>query len=191
MKKIFLILTAITITFLFSGTGYSAGHMKEGMHDKESTEKMHSVKKELSQDGIKAKFHFMTMGEHMKEMESMGKGHKMMMDMDKGKSSTHSHKMKDGKKVYHTEEHKELSHHAAIELINEKTGKQIENAKVDLTITSPSGKTETKKLSTMKMMGITHYYLDADLKEKGNYLFEFFVNIKDNETKFSFEEKIQ
>jgi len=176
--------------------GSTAGSEHQGMtkdeHKSDSSHMSHPKAKEASQDGIKAKFHLMTMEEHMKEMGSMAKEHKMdMKHSSKDKSSVHSHKMSDGKVINHSKSHGMLSHHIALELNDEKTGKSITDAKVDLTITSPSGKAETKKLSKMQMGNETHYYLDADLKEKGDYLFEFFVNIKDNETKLSFEEKIQ
>lgn len=202
MRKKIIILFAFIFTLAFVSLGFAAsdhGGMS-GSHDKmekkdaksESSHQMHPATKEASHDGIKAKFHLMTLKEHMKEMEAMSKEHKMdMKHAKKGKDSNHTHKTKNGSKKYHNGNHEELSHHIALELADEKTKKSITDAKIDLTITSPSGKAETKKLKPMKMGSDSHFYLDADLKEKGNYMFEFFVNIKDNETKFSFEEKIQ
>jgi hypothetical protein len=97
--------------------------------------------KEVLIEGVKAKFEVMTMEEHKKMLKEM----KLSLEMV-DKSATH---------------------HISVTLYDEKSGKEMTNAAVNMKVISPGKKEQVKMLTFMPEM--KHYGNDFTLSEKGKY----------------------
>ena len=129
---------------------------------------------EKSVDGLKFQVWIQTQEEHKKHMsDNMGKmmGKHMMEGMDGGTMS----KMTGG------------THHVAVKIINEKTGKEVGTA-VEMQTVSP-----TKKTASISMMKRhKHFGYGISLDEKGKYQLTAIVTLKDKKTskvQFNYEVK--
>jgi len=127
------------------------GHGKNEAH-KGAPSKSPGVK-EIIVEGIKVKFEIATMEEHKKMMEEM----KMKMEMS-DKSATH---------------------HIAVTFYDEKTGKEVTDASVNMKVVSPNKNEQTKMLISMPEM--KHFGNDFNLSEKGRY--EILILLKIGEKK--------
>jgi len=129
---------------------------------------------EKSVDGLKFQVWIQTQDEHKKHMsENMGKmmGKHMMEGMD---GSTMS-KMMSG------------THHVAVKIINEKSGKEVGND-LEMQIVSPSQKT----ISSTFIKRHKHFGNGISLDEKGKYQLTAIVTLKDKKSskaQFNYEVK--
>jgi len=111
--------------------------------------------KEVLIEGVKAKFEVMTMEEHKKMLKEM----KLSLEMV-DKSATH---------------------HVSVTLYDEKSGKEMTNAAVNMKVISPGKKEQIKMLTFMPEM--KHYGNDFNLSEKGRYEIMILFKIGDKERK--------
>jgi len=202
MKRITIIITLIIVGF--AGGLYSQDHNKQ--HQKEMqqvSDKMGKPIFEQSVEGINVQVWVITQEEHKKMMAEKMKDsdhpmkeeakHMDMKKMDESKKKeamdmkkmddSKMHDMKDGKM-------KEMmggTHHVMVQLNDEKTGKGIDSAAVEIQITSPS-----QKSSTTKLMGMMkHFGGSLSLDEKGTYNLTTLITIdgKVRSAKFDYNVK--
>jgi hypothetical protein len=97
--------------------------------------------KEIVIEGVRTKFEVMTMEEHKKMLKEM--------------------------KVSLETADKSATHHVSVTLYDEKSGKEVANAAVNMKVVSPGKKEQVKMLTFMPEM--KHYGNDFTLSEKGKY----------------------
>ncbi|MBI5194075.1 MAG: hypothetical protein HZA08_11640 [Nitrospirae bacterium] len=78
------------------------------------------------------------------------------------------------------------THHLLIHLEDEKTGKEITNAFVTVTVHDPMGRKIIRKLDPMKIDGITDYGNYFDLSDLGKYHIEALIRLEKGETREAF-----
>jgi hypothetical protein len=148
MKRFHLTATYCAVILLLSASTWAEMEMRGmemGGQEKKGPSTMNMPKsgfvKEMVIEGMKTKFEITTMAEHEKMMNEM----KMKMEMA-DKSATH---------------------HIAVTFYNERTGKEISEASVNMKVVSPSKKEQIKLLIPMPEM--KHFGNDFNLSEKGKY----------------------
>jgi len=97
--------------------------------------------KEIVIEGVRTKFEVMTMEEHRKMLKEM----KLSLEVA-DKSATH---------------------HISVTFYDEKTGKEVTGAQVNMKVLNPSKREQIKMLTFMPEM--KHYGNDFNLSEKGKY----------------------
>ena len=134
-------LCAAILLFSFSVRAeMDMGQEKKGPSTTAMTPKTAFVK-EIVIEGVRTKFEVMTMEEHKKMLKEM----KLSLEMV-DKSATH---------------------HISVTFYDEKSGKEVANAAVNMKVISPGKKEQVKMLTFMPEM--KHYGNDFTLSEKGKY----------------------
>ena len=148
MKRFKLTAAYCAAILLLSASAWAEmdmGSMEMGSQEKKGSSTMNMPKpgfvKGMVIEGIRTKFEITTMAEHKKMMDEM----KMKMEMA-DKSATH---------------------HIAVTFYDDKTGKEVADAQVNMKVVGPSKKEQVKTL--MHMPEMKHFGNDFKLSEKGKY----------------------
>lgn len=91
----------------------------------------------------------------------------------------------------HPDEHPEIkmhggpkgTHHILVHIEDEKTGKVVSDASVQLTVHNPDGTKVTRPLEPMTIGGITDFGDYLDLRYLGNYHLDVFITPKEGDVK--------
>lgn len=91
----------------------------------------------------------------------------------------------------HPDEHPEIkmhggpkgTHHILVHIEDEKTGKVVSDASVQLTVHNPDGTKVTRPLEPMTIGGITDFGDYFDLRYLGNYHIDVFITPKEGDVK--------
>lgn len=91
----------------------------------------------------------------------------------------------------HPDEHPEIkthgglkgTHHILVHIEDEKTGKVVSDASVQLTVHNPDGTKVSRPLEPMTIGGITDFGNYFDLSDLGNYHMDALITLKTGETR--------